>query len=381
MRGLSGNRAILALGVSLGGLAALAVAATTVASRAADTVQALGPGKTRTFVVSYVWNSFPGSDKDCPEGLNPAPDKEVAISRLPAEQQDAYRKDEAKSMRILSNRGPKGENVCTFPTVLPDPGFKISQSTVQDGFDLEKTLPASQVCKHPQMTNALGQTGVDNQLSRVLGCIQHRRANGFFPKYFVNQMRTGEYTYLVEVTGIDDERNDPSVEVGLYASDDPIVLDSSGRPLSHASLQITREEKYQHHLHGRIVDGVLTTDPKDIVLPYGSVFPPLDLKNAMLRLTLKSDGTAEGALGGYQDWEAFYRANVSAGSIAETSGGPFQCTGFYYALKHAADGLKDPKTGECTAISAAYKIEAIQTYVIHPKRATVASAQAAQSKQ
>jgi hypothetical protein len=243
---------------------------------------------------------------------------------------------------------------------------------VQEGFDLARSLPAGQVCSHPKMLNPAGARVVDNQLSRVLGCIKNRRADGFFPKYFVNQMRSGEYAYLVEVTGDLDRNGD--VEVGLYASADPIVLDAAGRPLSHASLSVTSDPKYQHRLRGHIVNGVLTTDPADILLPAGSVFPPLNLRNAVLRLTFKPDGSAEGALGGYQDWLAYYKANVAGGGIAETSGGPFQCTGLYYALKHAADGYKDPATGECTAISSAYRIEAIPAFVIHPAGAQRAQA-------
>lgn len=358
------------------GLAAAAATAVLVSGgapgEAAKPATPAATAKTRSFVVTYFWNSMQTTDKECPTGLNPPPDKEAAISKLPADQQDAYRKDEAKSLRILSNRGPKGENVCLAPTLLPDPGFKLSQSPVQDGFDLEKAMGPGRVCKQVQVKNAF-ESGVDNQLSRVLGCIQHRRHDGFFPKYFVNQMRSGEYTYLIEITGIDDERNDPEVQVLLSASEDPIVLDTTGAPLSDASLQVTANTEYRHTFKGRIVDGVLTTAAKDRVrLPFGSVFPTLDITHAMMRLTFQPDGGVEGTLGGYQDWREYYKGNVSGGGIAETSGGPFQCTGLYYALKNAADGDRDPKTGECASISSAYRIEGVPAFAIHANDVKVA---------
>jgi hypothetical protein len=336
---------------------------------AKDTARRSAGSGTKSFVVTYFWNSISTAPNDCPEGVAQGPDKEIAIERLPPEQREEYRKSDQKIMRIISNRGPHGENVCTSPTALPDPGFRVAQGGIQDGLNLEDAggpQPA-QVCKHVELTSPTGEKGIDNQLSRVMGCVQHRRADGFFPKYFVNQMRSGEYAYLIEITGIDDERNDPEVQVGLYASADPMVLDSAGKVLSHASMEITSDPAYRHILRGQIKDGVLTTQPAQIKLPSGSVFPPLELRSARLRLSLMPDDKVEGVLGGYQDWRAYYKANVSTGGISEMSGGPFQCSGLYYALQKAADAYPDSQTGECAAISSAYKIEAIHAFVIHPK--------------
>jgi hypothetical protein len=331
----------------------------------------------RSFVVTFFWNAFSPSPNDCPEGLNPPPDKEIAISRLPAEKRDEYRSNDQKVLRIISKRGPNGEDVCAAPTSVPDPGFRVAQGGIQEGMNLKGPggPPPDQICRRVELSNPAGEAHVDNQLSRVLACIQHRRADGFFPKYFVNQMRSGEFAYLIEITGIDDSRGEGDVQVGLYASADPIVLDSSGRPLSHASLQVTNDPQYQHLLKAHIKDGVVVTEAADIHLPLGSVFQKLELRNAKLRLTLHSDGSAEGLLDGYQDWHTYYVANAGAGGIAETSGGPFQCPGLYHALQNAADAYPDPKTGECTFISAAYKIEAIHAFVIHPKNATAKTAQ------
>jgi hypothetical protein len=333
--------------------------------------------ETRSFVVTYFWNAFSPGPNDCPEGLNPPPDKEIAISRLPPEKRDEYRNNDQKVLRIISKRGPNGENVCEAPTSVPDPGFRVAQGGLQEGMNLKGPggPPSNQICKHVELRNPSGETSVDNQLSRVMACVQHRRADGFFPKYFVNQMRSGEFAYLIEVIGLDDSHTEGDVQVGLYASADPIVLDSNGRPLSHASLQVTNDVHYQHLLKGHIKDGVVLTEAADILLPLGSVFQKLELRNAKLRLTLHPDGSADGLLDGYQDWRTYYASNASAGGIAETSGGPFQCPGLYNALKNSADAYPDPKTGECTAISAAYKIEAIHAFVIHPKGETARTAQ------
>jgi hypothetical protein len=350
-------------------LIALATCAV-MAAPSLDAADAPARSGTKSFVVTYFWNTFSTAQNDCPDGLAPGPDKEIAIARLPPEQREEYRKSDQKIMRIISNRGPNGENVCTSPTALPDPGFRVAQGGIQEGLELEGPtgLAPAQVCKHVELASPTGEAGVDNQLSRVMGCVQHRRPDGFFPKYFVNQMRSGEFAYLIEITGIDDERNDAEVQVGLYASADPMVLDSGGKALSHASLQITDDPAYRQVLRGRIENGVLLTEPAHIKLPAASVFPPLELRSAKLRLSFTQDGKAEGLLAGYQDWRTYYKANTGNGGISEMSGGPFQCSGLYYALKNAADGYPDRDTGECTAISAAYKVEAIQSFIIHPQR-------------
>jgi hypothetical protein len=35
-------------------------------------------------------------------------------------------------------------------------------------------------------------------------------------------------------------------------------------------------------------------------------------------------------------------------------------------MKKLADGYRDPKTGQCTALSTAYQIEAVPAFLIHP---------------
>jgi hypothetical protein len=54
--------------------------------------------------------------------------------------------------------------------------------------------------------------------------------------------------------------------------------------------------------------------------------------------------------------------SVSAVGYAVTHG--LSCQGAYYALRQQADGHRDPKTGQCTAISTQYRIKAIPAFVI-----------------
>ena len=42
--------------------------------------------------------------------------------------------------------------------------------------------------------------------------------------------------------------------------------------------------------------------------------------------------------------------------------------GIWYALKRMADAYPDPKTGENTAISTAYRIDAVPAFIVHDEK-------------
>ena len=86
----------------------------------------------------------------------------------------------------------------------------------------------------------------------------------------------------------------------------------------------------------------------------------LNMWHAGMRLELTPDGNLKGLLGGYQDWRVI--ASRPTSSAAEQVHN-FQVPGFYNALRRAADGMKDPVTGQCDGISSAYDIEGISAYI------------------
>jgi hypothetical protein len=92
-------------------------------------------------------------------------------------------------------------------------------------------------------------------------------------------------------------------------------------------------------------------------------------RKGRVRLTLKPDGTLAGMLGGYRDYRDVYARDTfnvpSGGQSRETTYYQNQI-GYYYALKRNADGLPDPKTGEMTGISVAYRLVARPAFVVDP---------------
>ena len=113
-------------------------------------------------------------------------------------------------------------------------------------------------------------------------------------------------TILIELTGVTDDRNSENVEVGFYSSPDAMAHDAKGKAMQRASLSISDDPRYRTTAHGRIVDGVLTTDPVDVHFYFNSVSPHNDreeyfIRAARLRMELHPDGTAKGTMAGYWD--------------------------------------------------------------------------------
>src|SRR5439155_10040505 len=115
--------------------------------------------------------------------------------------------------------------------------------------------------------------------------------------------------HLIEITGVNDEANDPSVDVYIYKGFDRLVRTGDNKFVPYLSSRIdARYPQYTMHTKGRIENGVLITDP----LP-NALFPlstertlgDRDMKDMNLRLKLSGDG-AEGILSGFDNWRHQY---------------------------------------------------------------------------
>lgn len=302
----------------------------------------------------------PDGALECPEGLQY---NEMANWRaLP----EAVRRERTQLFGHRWNRGPNGENSTAVPWAITDPlPLREVQSTVALGFDLSASPNA---CPHERFKNALGPGLVDNQLYRALGCAKGWRASGAaagyrlmeFPTYPANRI-------LIEISGVDDPRNDRSVEVRILKGLDPLTREPNGEFQPNLSQRVDSRFPLIARTVGKIVDGVLTVDP----IPYAR-FPmrwnvrtgTRDWYDLHLQLKLTEQG-AEGLMGGFQDLENYwlmYRRGLSI-SVDNSAWSP---PSMYAATVRLADGRRDPVTGRCSAISSALKIKAVRAFIVHP---------------
>jgi hypothetical protein len=313
---------------------------------------------------SYMIVETPNGKEECSLGLQAG---EVAQFKA----QPDYMEHRQKFGGTFENRGPNGEKGNFSPTVVQDVlpwselvtkrGFGMNLDSTPDGHATGKT------CQHEKFTGDGGEQ-VDNQMARVIGCIQGFRTSGLTGTFYRSEVPNFSINrHLIEITGVESGTNDPHVQVTIYKGADQLVRSAGADAfVQYTSQRIdVRFPQFIIKTHGKIVDGVLITDP----VPYAR-FPIRETANVgerrmrdlSLRLKL-TPGGAEGVLAGYEDTAAWWSIK-SKGVTPELD--KYSPAGMYRALHRYADGYPDPATGQCTFISAAYNIKAVAAIIVHP---------------
>ncbi len=337
---LLGASLVVATVAGLGAQAVLAASSPT-----PDEVPAEG-GRTLGFAVSW-WDE--ATSHDCPELIR-GPTMRSARPPFPG-----------------PVTGPKGEDLCDHPTLVPDPKIPTMDKAVNVGLNLDgddgSGKPPPGACAHQNYVSPAGETGIDNQWGRIFGCWSSYTNN----ELYNSLMRGGAWSLLIEVVGVDDLRTDPEVIVRVQSGADELILDTGGMPVAGASMQVSNDPKYRWESPGRIVDGVvITTRNADMRVPSSHLDKNPFIRDARMRIELAPDGSAKGLVGGYQDVSEQWRKYVGYARNG-TSHNKAGCPAVHYVLTKNADGHRDPKTGRCTTISSAYEFKAVAAHITHPK--------------
>ena len=204
---------------------------------------------------------------------------------------------------------------------------------------------------------------------RLLGCTFGWRDSGYVETNANGELiDTSQGIILIEVSDVDDRRNDDDVTVRMNRANDIFPKDTQGNVLAYASYRVHDIPGYGNAAKGRIVDGVLSTDPIEAFLPYYGNLAHSEIHLRDMRMELDLEATedrAKGIIAGYRDVENFWSYFRKGGYLAVT--GQFSCPAMYVAAHELADGYPDPETGECTALSSSYTIEAIPAFIVRPK--------------
>jgi len=331
-------------------------------------------GATKTFVISWWAVAHDVSDKQCPV-VNEKPTEDEYYALMSPEAAARERAERVKKGGVgyengeMELRGPDKLNAAQLPGIVRDLGLATPQPTLARGLDLDgndgtgRSPPG--VCPHRNYRAEDGRTGIDNQLYTVEGCMPgHQGHKGFLMQYSNEQRRNGLVSMLVQVSGIDDERNDDDVVVSLLYSRDPMAKDAGGKQiLADYTFRLTADPEYAHYftrLKARIVNGVIETERLPVLQVNPGLDPEVTLYQGGLRLEILPDGTLKGIAAGYQDWRRIMMVNGN--SNAEFHYG-FRAPSMYNAFKRNADGLKDPVSGECHGISSAFDIEGVPAFI------------------
>ncbi len=332
-----------------------------------------GASETRGFVVSWFYPAMYATDADCPEGLNP---KVEGLFERILKEEGKSPSEIAKLMEniprnfdeIATNRGRingKPVNVYLNPTSVPDPRIKIGQGKIGLGFNLDGKIGPSDFTD-PETH----EKGVDNQLSRILACFEATRGTpirGLWPGMQWDAPRDTMPAWLIQISGIDDVKNDDDVSISFYRATAPILRNAKGDPQANMTFLVDTTPRYQNKVHGRIKDGMILSDVFEFFLaadPY--IQPDFNFKKARVRLRIESNGTLNGYIGGYASVEGAY-LGAAAGEAGEEAFSAVDVPGIYYALQRLADGDVDSKAGKRTTISATYRIDAVPAFFTTPK--------------
>lgn len=357
--------------------AAAAVAAGCgVAGDASDPADGARSGETLGFVISMWRDEIPDvAPEHCPDGLNLNEREYFNIPR------GAVR--EARE-RLGSLQAAEDEvfppDACRDPLAQPDPGYITFDADVPvAGLDLDgvaSTRARGGQCAHDDFTSPDGQTGIDNQHWRLVGCTRGYQPDGQIQRGADSGSFIKEgIPILMEVTGVDDVRNDDDVRVRFASSADIITLDAASGVVPWTSMDLYEDPAYvSEQTAGRITDGILTIEPVDVRLRYRQQVIDFEyyFRGLQVRAEVLPDGGLKGMIGAYWDIDNMFRLrndhrtrNRHTGRGASDALG-FMCAGMYHALPRLADGHPDPETGACTSISTAYHFEAAPAFVIDP---------------
>jgi hypothetical protein len=164
--------------------------------------------------------------------------------------------------------------------------------------------------------------------------------------------------------------DDATLEIGY--SPDQIMKDARGNVGIDYSYRILKSEQYTK-LKAKVKDGVAETEQADIHMPQIAWFynqlRDAFFRQGKIRVTVDSDGTAAGLVGGYRDFRDLYTQNVFAQSGGVQGVREHEDhVALYYAMRRHADGMYNSKTGRYEGISTAYRMKLVPVFVVDPDK-------------
>lgn len=314
-------------------------------------------GRIGYVLTGFHWAVYASESRaECPEGFNDGPREQYAM---------LFPKD-GKKRTVLETELAR-EGAVWFPGVEPEPFvFKESISKIAPGLNLDgKSGPNDFVSPD-------GEQGIDNRLSRALGCVEDYRPGGSL--YHFNNFYVQNRNYarvMIELTKVDSLVKDDDVTVTTYRGFDPLLTNAGGTeylPYGSQRADMRWGKTFIQHMRGKITNGVLTTEPADINFPYNYAFSDRGLirvRAAQFKLNLTAE-QANGMWGGYIDTTSWYLSVNQALGTHSLSYGRQSSPSIYWTLNKLADGFPDPATGQNTAISGAAQVTFRQVFIEHP---------------
>lgn len=252
-----------------------------------------------------------------------------------------------------------GEVAAVKPTLLVLDQLifgKEIEPGIAPGFDLDGT--DADVCGQSDYVSPYGGTGVDNQLAVITPLLELTEL-GAVQTLLQNSIEQGGLLVIMELSGVDDLVNDKDVKVRLRLGEGTPLLGTNGRLLAGQTFDLSADTADTEIPNGKIVDGILTAGPADIVLPaivFGIRYE-LPFRGGLFRGRLtEGGGLVDGMMGGIVSEQSLIEVATAAGG----EGGDI-----LKLMKTVIAGTADlsPNAdGECQDLSAAVVISAVSGF-------------------
>lgn len=337
--------------------------------------------ETRSYVLSYFTQAMNSTEGDCAGGLNPKMDVQSAknlqtlgysgaeIEELMRSYGDDYRTwDKNKVGQLMNSRARidgQPANAYAHPAAVPDANLKSVTGKYAYGFDLDGKGKNDPAAFEEAETH---EKGIDNQMSRALGCTDPFRGTPEGGTAFWLFMWMAEKdsmpAWLLTMSG-DDLSKDGPIKIKFSRAVEVPKFNGDGEARVDVTYREDPDPRLQNNLYkGEIKNGVIAvTEPGKLhMLQDQLTYPNFDLDNFHVRLTMKPDGKLAGLIGGYQSIEQVYFAIASGGHAAENNYAP-EVPGIYHLLRKLADANPDA-TGQNWSISTAYYIKAVPAFAV-----------------
>ena len=325
--------------------------------------------ETRGFMISWFATATYNLDfkSNCPEDRNGGGLKvdirdlmevgltyDEAVAHINNTVRDADNTNYGKQIRTRARINGKPASIYNYPEATKDPNIETSKGRYAYGFNLDG------ITKDTDFVDPDTGERVDNQMWRAVGCTESYRATPPSMPYpeelSWNLMIDTMPAWAISITG-DDLSKDGPVTVTLDKALQHLERDATGGVMSNGTFVIDPSPRSHNVLKGEIKDGVITITPKDISLeaehPY---YAEMDIHQAQMRLKIRPDGKLVGYWGGYYDWLKYIYMYTSRPANGADS------IGLYHAIKKMADANPDPKSGQNTMISIAFRMEAVPAF-------------------
>ena len=329
---------------------------------------ATASAETRGYVVSMVHTATYANTDTCPEGYN------GSLADLKVRRLVRRGFSEGDAIAILANGGVDRDgnrveltelpeldgievNPGNVPVLAPDPRIHTAYGRFAYGFNLNGRVEPDGF-ENPDS----GERGVDNRMWRALGCFEvyqvRRPVRPYNEDIAWDTALDAMPAWLMSITG-DDLDGDGEVTVTFDRALNVAMRDARGGVLSGATYVVDPDPRSHSVFRGRVDDRVLTIEPGDFSIQGESQFYAiLRFTGTRLWMRMAEDGSASGIIGGYQPWRDYFHYLAIRGE----ENAQVDLAGVYYAMRRLADGVPDPETGENTAISAAYFLEAVPAF-------------------